>query len=125
MFGGFVLDLNFGTVHRRKEEIMRKLQSAVFLVGLLFSSSILPAAVAAVPSNSGKFNASVSRAGCRVSTRGGNLNVRNNAGNVIAKLNNGISVRVVTDDGDRLLISAYVGRRTIRGWVASEFITCN
>ena len=91
-----------------------------FLVSALFFSSFIPAGASAANT----FRLDYFK-GCRVSTQGGALNVRNNAGNVIAKLNNGTSVHVVTDDGGRLLISAYVGRRTIRGWVASEFVTCN
>ncbi len=107
---------------------MKKLWLAIFVFGLLFLGFALPIVVSG-SELSGNVEAARYNldhlAGCRVSTRSGNLNVRNNAGNVIAKLRNGVSVRVVTDDGDRLLISSYVGGKTIRGWVSSEFITCN
>ena len=107
---------------------MTKLYLVVFAFCLLFSGIAMPVEISATDLYGDGALASFKHddlAGCRVSTRSGNLNVRNNAGNVIAKLRNGLSVRVVTDDGDRFLISAYVGRRTIRGWVSSEFITCN
>ena len=107
---------------------MTKLLLAVFTFGLLFSGFALPVEVTAADIVGDGAAASFTldhKAGCRVSTRGGNLNVRNNAGNVIAQIRNGLAVKVITDDGDRLLISAYVGRKTIRGWVSSEFVTCN
>lgn len=61
---------------------------------------------------------------CQVLTQGGNLNVRNNYGSVIAKLPNRTWVRVITndDDGYKYLITARVRGRYIRGWVAAEFI---
>lgn len=108
--------------------MMTKIQFAVLAIVFLFSSFALPASVPAVESDNEAVSPSFSLyrlAGCRVSTRGGNLNVRNNAGHIIARLTNGTYVTIVKDDGDRFLISAYVGRRTIRGWVSSEFVTCN
>ena len=61
---------------------------------------------------------------CQVLTQGGNLNVRDNSGFVIAKLPNRTWVNVITndDDGYKLLVTARVRGKFIRGWVAAQFI---
>ncbi len=59
---------------------------------------------------------------CQVITRGGNLNVRNEYGVIIAKLPNRTWVTVLGRSGDMTRISVTVRRRYIRGMVASEFL---
>ena len=62
---------------------------------------------------------------CQVTTQGGNLNVRNLNGAIIGKLPNGTWVRIIEEAliDNRALVSATVGRRTIRGYVSTDFLS--
>lgn len=61
--------------------------------------------------------------GCHVRTQGGNLNVRSRSGRIIGKLPNGTRVRILNAGwAPTSLITTTVGRRRIRGWVATEFL---
>lgn len=111
---------------------MKSLHLSSLIFVLLISGLGLPIKVSGraaerIGGNTSRYFASIATPvfGCRVSTQGGNLNVRNNAGYVIARLANGTPVRIVSDRGSRFMIAAFEGRRAIRGWVSSEFVTCS
>ena len=62
---------------------------------------------------------------CYVSTQGGNLNVRNQQGAVIGKLPNGTRVNATIINELVAYVTARVGRKTVRGYVAYPYLDCN
>ena len=125
--------------HKQKKEKIMKLQiSSLLLMFILLSASfVMPVAasttgsanVTTATANSDNFNyfffGMKYTTVCYVSTQGGNLNVRNQLGAVIGRLPNGTRVNATIINELVAYVTAKVGRKTVRGYVAYPYLDCN